>query len=297
MSAAMDHGRQPTCAGPDPDPIRPELALPPLSCDSHFHIFGPGDRFPYAEDAPFIPPDAPKKALFGLHRFLGFERGVIVQSSCHGNDHSAVLDALAVAEGRYCGVALLAPSTSPREVERLDAAGFCGVRFHFAPHLGPSPPLDDLRDIVKLVRPHGWHIAIHVMGHALLSVIDFINEIEAPVVIDHIGRTPVSEGAGGEAFSALRRLIDGGKVWVKLSGTDRITDQQYPYADAVAMARVLTAQAPERILWGTDWPHPNVRGAMPNDGRLVDLIADIAPDEAARRRMLVDNPAAFFRFG
>jgi predicted TIM-barrel fold metal-dependent hydrolase len=156
-------------------------------------------------------------------------------------------------------------------------------------------PRADMLQVIEKVSPHGWHIALHVGGHGILDLYEFITSIEAPVVIDHIGRIDVAEGLQGKTFSVLRRLLDRGNVWVKLSGTDRITKQPYPYADAVPFARDLAAHAPERVVWGTDWPHPN-HNAVPNDGELVDLIAEIAPDERKRRLMLVDNPAKLFGF-
>jgi 2-pyrone-4,6-dicarboxylate lactonase len=158
------------------------------------------------------------------------------------------------------------------------------------------PRTDDLRTVMSLVAPHGWHVAIHVFGKELLESLDFIRSIEAPVVIDHMGRVDGAEGPDGKAFDALRGLLDTGKVWVKLSGADRVSKQKPPYRDAVVLARTLARHAPERVLWGTDWPHPNSHGGVPNDGALVDLIAEIAPDDSTRRRMLVDNPAAFFGF-
>jgi 2-pyrone-4,6-dicarboxylate lactonase len=294
------HGKpmsaEPTCPPPDPNPTRPHIKLPPLSCDSHFHIFGPANVFPYAAQRAFTPHDAPKERLFALHAFLGFERGIFVQSSCHGTDHAAVLDALKDAKGRYRGVALLAPETPTQEIARLNDAGFCGVRFHFLPHLGAAPSYDAMRSVMRLIAPHGWHVAIHVTGKDLLAHLDFINSIAARVVIDHIARLDVAEGVGGAAFTALRRLLDGGRVWVKLSGTDRVSKQAPPFRDAVALARALAEHAPERVVWGTDWPHPNIDKYIPNDGQLVDSIAEIAPAEATRRRMLVDNPAELFGF-
>jgi predicted TIM-barrel fold metal-dependent hydrolase len=287
---------EPTCPPPDPNPTRPRIKLPPLSCDSHFHIFGPGKVFPYATQRAFTPHDAPKERLFALHQFLGFERGIFVQSSCHGTDHAAVLDALKDAKGRYRGVALLAPETPAQEIARLNDAGFCGVRFHFLPHLGAAPSYEAMRGVMRLIAPHGWHVAIHVTGKDLLAHLDFINSIEARVVIDHIARLDVAEGVTGAAFTTLRRLLDGGRVWVKLSGTDRVSKQAPPFRDAVALARALAEHAPERVVWGTDWPHPNIDAHMPNDGQLVDSTAEIAPAEATRRRMLVDNPAELFGF-
>jgi len=258
-------------------------------------VFGPHAVFPFAANRPFTPHDAPKEALLRLHEVLGFERGVFVQSTCHGSDHAVMLDLLAATSGRYRGVALLTPATTPEEVKRLDAAGVCGVRLHFVSHLGPYPARDDVRAVMRLVEPYGWHIEVHVYGKDLLANLDFIAAIKARVVIDHIGRVDVREGPDGPAFVALRRLVDAGNVWVKLSGTDRVSQQEPPFRDAVALARILAEQAPERILWGTDWPHPNVR-RMPNDGELVDLIPQIAVNETTRRRMLVDNPAEFFGF-
>jgi len=285
----------PSCPPPDPQPRKPRFALPSSSCDSHFHVFGPHAVFPFAANRPFTPHDAPKEALLRLHEVLGFERGVFVQSTCHGSDHAVMLDLLAATSGRYRGVALLTPATTPEEVKRLDAAGVCGVRLHFVSHLGPYPARDDVRAVMRLVEPYGWHIEVHVYGKDLLANLDFIAAIKARVVIDHIGRVDAREGPDGPAFVALRRLVDSGNVWVKLSGTDRVSQQEPPFRDAVALARILAEQAPERILWGTDWPHPNVR-RMPNDGELVDLIPQIAVNETTRRRMLVDNPAEFFGF-
>jgi predicted TIM-barrel fold metal-dependent hydrolase len=286
----------PTIPPPDPNPKKPRLKLPPLSCDSHFHVFGPHDKFPYAENRSFTPADAPKEDLFRLHQFLGFERGVFVQSSCHGTDNRVLVDLLQAGEDRYRGVALLDPTTPEAEVERLDEAGVRGVRLHFHfPHLGAPMPREDMRKVIGLVEPHGWHIAFHVGGNGIVEIKDFITSIDAPIVIDHIGRIDIADGLDGEAFSTLRRLLDNGNVWVKLSGIDRISKQKYPYTDAIPFARALARQAPERVVWGTDWPHPN-HSAVPNDGELVDLILEIAPDERTRKRMLVDNPAKLFGF-
>jgi len=286
----------PTCPPPDPNPKKPRFKLPPLACDSHFHVFGPHAVFPFTPERAFTPPDAPKEKLLALHAFLGFARGVFVHSSCHGSDHAVLIDFLESTGGRYRGVALLKSTTPAAEVARLHAAGVRGVRLHFVSHLGPYPAREDARAVVRLVEPYGWHIEIHVYGKDLLANLDFISAITAPVVIDHIARVDVAEGPDGAAFTALRRLVDRGNVWVKLSGTDRVSREAPPFPDAVALARILAGQAPERILWGTDWPHPNVR-LIPNDGELVDLIPEIAADERTRRRMLVDNPAELFGFG
>jgi predicted TIM-barrel fold metal-dependent hydrolase len=259
-------------------------------------VFGPQAKFPFAADRTFTPQDASKETLFALHKLLGIERGVFVQSSCHGSDHAVLLDLLAAAPDRYRGVALLKPSTPAAEIEELHKAGVRGVRFHFFSHLGRPAPYDDIRAVIAKVAPLGWHIAIHVGGQGVAEQYDFITSIAAPVVIDHIGRIDIGEGLDGKAFTALKRLLDRGNVWVKLSGTDRITRAPYPYAGAVAFPRALAQHAPERVVWGSDWPHPN-HYAVPNDGELVDLIAQIAPDETTRHKMMVENPAKLFGFG
>jgi len=286
----------PTIAPPDPNPKKPRMTLPPLSCDSHFHVFGPHSKFPYAPNRPFTPTDAPKEDLFRLHEFLGIQRGVFVQSTCHGSDHRVLVDLLAAGQGRYRGVALLEPTTSEADVERLDDAGVRGLRLHhYFPHLGAPRPYGEMRKIIALGAPYGWHIANHVGGNGIIEHYDFLASIAAPVVIDHMARIDIAEGLNGKAFTALKRLIDRGNVWVKLSGADRITKQPHSYADAVPFARALAAHAPERVVWGTDWPHPN-HDAVPNDGDLVDLIAEIAPDTRTRQLMLVHNPAKLFGF-
>ena len=286
----------PTIAPPDHNPKKPRLQLPPLACDSHFHVFGPHSKFPFAANRPYTPADAPKEDLFRLHEFLGFQRGVFVQSTCHGTDNSVLVDLLAAGQGRYRGSALLDPNTPDAEVERLDEAGVRGVRLHFfGSHFGPPQRREDVLRIIEKVSPYGWHIQIHTGGQGVLDLYEFITSLEAPVVIDHIGRIDIAEGLKGKTFSVLRRLLDRGNIWVKLSGTDRISKEKYPYADAIAFPRDLAAHAPERVVWGTDWPHPS-HNAVPNDGELVDLIAEIAPDTRTRQLMLVDNPARLFGF-
>lgn len=268
---------------------------PPRSCNAHCHVFGPFDRFPLPDDRSFTPPPAPETALREIDDHLGFDRAVLVQSQGHGFDHRAVTAALAAGAGRYRGVALIREQTPDDEIGRMHAAGFRGARFSFMPHLG-FPDLDAVRSTIGRVRPFGWHIAIHVAGDGIVTLESFVRSIEAPVVIDHMGRPDLREGPDGPAIIALRRLLDTGNVWVKLSGADRLTRQRAPYTDALPIARQLAEYAPERILWGTDWPHVNLDGPMTDDAALVDLIPKIAPTPALQRRMLVDNPTEFFGF-
>lgn len=285
-----------TCPGPDPNPRPPSIALPEGSCDAHCHIFGPIATFPYAKDRTFTPPEAPREDLQSLHALLGFQRAVIVQSSCHGTDHSALLDALAAGAGKYRGVALVTPETPTSEVQRLHDAGVRGARLHFTPHLGPAPSRSTIDAIVRLIRPFGWHIALHVAGDGIAEHQELVRSLPLPVVIDHMARVDLHAGLDSEPVTAMRRLLDTGSVWVKLSGSDRIATGPPDLRDAAALARLLCLHAPDRVLWGTDFPHPNTHGFMPNDGDLVDLIAEFTPDETTRRRLLVTNPARCFDF-
>ena len=279
-----------TCPGPNPNPTAPRIALPVGACDAHCHIFGPTDRFPYAEGRTFTPPAAPKEDLRRLHDFLGFERAVIVQSACHGTDHSALLDALEAGAGRYRGVALVTPDT---EIARLHEAGVRGARLHFTPHLGPAPSLDEIHAIVRLVEPYGWHIALHVAGDGVVEYEDLVRSLPVPVVIDHMARVDLRSGVDSKAVAALLRLLATGSVWVKLSGVDRVAVSPPDLADGVALARLLATEAPERVVWGTDFPHPNTHGFMPDDGELVNLLGEITPDLEG---LLVTNPSRCFDF-
>jgi 2-pyrone-4,6-dicarboxylate lactonase len=259
-------------------------------------VFGPAHLFPYPADAAFAPPDVPAQQVLALHERLGFERAVVVQSSAHGTDHRALLDLLERAGGRYRGVALVAPGAAAGDLAALDAAGIRGARLHFAPHLGADPDAARIRRVADLVRGLGWHLELHLTGTGVVDLETRIAGLDVPVVIDHMARFDLAEGAGGPAVSALRRLLDTGRVWVKVSGVDRLSRTGPPYSDAVALAALLVAHAPERTLWGTDFPHVNIVGDPPDDALLVDLIEVIAPGRRERERLLVQNPAEFFGF-
>lgn len=294
--AAPQAGSPLSCPPPHPSPRTPALRLPEGSCDSHCHVFGPAARFPYAADRTFTPVDAPVGQLAALHRHLGLQRAVIVQSSCYGSDHRALLNALAAGGGRYRGVALIGVATPPAEIARLHEAGVRGFRLHFLPHLGAPPTPAAIRDTVGLVADLGWHAEIHLHGADIARYADLIRRFPVPVVIDHLARLDLAQGPDSAATAALLGLLDTGQVWAKTSGVDRLSRTGPPYADAVQFAARLVAHAPERVLWGTDYPHPNITGAAPDDGLLVDLLARIAPRDAWLRRMLVQNPAEFFGF-
>ncbi|WP_067464034.1 amidohydrolase family protein [Actinomadura macra] len=294
-SQEATRGGRRVAAPPHPNPTVPDLRLPPRSCDAHCHIFGPGAVFPYPEDRAYDTPDVTKEDLRRRHDLLGLDRAIIVQSAAHGTDHAALLDALRSDGDRYRGVALVTPRTAPAEVAELHEAGVRGVRLQFMPHLGPAPTPGELRAVLDLVRPYGWHVAFHIAGNAVVDMFDTLRSTGLPAVIDHMARVDLGAGLAGAQVRALRRLLDTGDVWVKLSAPERLSAGGPPYADATELARVLAAQAPERCLWGTDFPHPNVP-EMPDDGLLVDLIEQIAPDEDTRHRILVTNPAHLVGF-
>jgi 2-pyrone-4,6-dicarboxylate lactonase len=285
-----------TSAPPLDHPRSPTFQLPPQSCDSHVHIFGPFDRYPLPDDRSFTPPLAPESALRRWHRRFGFERCVIVQSQGHGHDHRPLLDALRGGAGRYKGVALVRPGDSEETLMQYHEAGVCGARFHFLAHLGGRPDLDTIRSVAARIKPLGWHLAIHVAGNDIAEYAGFIETLDLPVVIDHMARPDISSGPDGDAITALRKLMDTGRVWVKLSGADRLSKTGAPFHDALPIAKSLAAHAPERVVWGSDWPHVNLQGPMPDDGDLTDLITAIVPDESKRRLLLVSNPAELFAF-
>lgn len=277
-------------------PSKPKLTLPPGACDAHVHVFGPGTRFPYEAGRATTPADAPKEKLFALHDVLGIERCVIVHTSVHGFDNRATADALAAKGGTYRGVALVPVTVSDAELKALDAAGFRGARFHYMRHLKQAARIDDVVAFGKRLAALGWHLQIHMEANRIAELSPALHRSPVPVVIDHMGRIDASLGLGHPHFQALLRLLDDRNVWVNVSGADRISRQGPPYADAVPFARKLLDLAGDRAVWGLDWPHPNHQGPVPDDGRLIELIADMAPDAHARQMLLVDNPQRLYRF-
>jgi 2-pyrone-4,6-dicarboxylate lactonase len=291
------HNLTVTTPGPNRTPHRPHVSLPPGSCDSHVHVFGPHAKFPYAPGRSFTPEDVPLEDLEALHDFLGFERAVIVQSACHGFDHVAVLDALQRGQGRYRGVALIGPDTTAREIERWHGAGMRGARIHFTPHLGAPPTADEIARITDLIGPHGWHLSVHVMGSGIFHVPPLVERIPVRIVIDHMGRFDITAGRDQPEKRLLKELLTAEDVWVKLSGADRIATNPPRMDDGFALARELFKTRPERCVWGTDFPHPNTHGFVPNDGDLVDGLAHITDTPAELEQLLVTNPQRCFGFG
>jgi 2-pyrone-4,6-dicarboxylate lactonase len=279
-----------------PAPRRPALRLPALTCDAHCHVFGPARVFPFAEMAPFKPADAPKEKLFALHALLGIERCVIVQSTCHGYDNSVVADALAAKNGTYLGIALVPTDVPDAELRRLHAQGFRGARFNFMKHLGRGAQIADVLALGDRLADLGWHLQVHFESSLIAELAPVLRRSAVPVVIDHMARVDAALGIDQPDFRLLLDLMEDDRFWVKVSGSERSSHRPAPFEDATPFARMLVAEFGERTLWGTDWPHPNLAGDIPDDGMLVDLLAVIAPTEAQRRALLVDNPQRLYQF-
>lgn len=287
----------PFCRAPDPNTRVPNYRAPPDACDAHCHIFGPGDRYPYAPDRSYTPPDAPLERFKELQRTLGLTRAVLVNASCHGIDNRVILDAIAQSNGQYRGVANVDESFTDREFTLLHEGGIRGVRFNFVQHLGGTPDMDMFHRVVDRIKPLGWHVVLHFDAADLVSFYDMLYKLPVPFIIDHMGRVPTKDGLDQPPFKNLLEVARNEQCWVKICGAERISSQGPPFTDAVPFAKALIDVALDRILWGTDWPHPNITRHMPNDGDLVDLIPLFAPDPAVQRTILVDNPQRLYGFG
>lgn len=270
--------------------------LPALACDSHFHIFGPAEKFPYAPDRSYTPEDASFEMMRAMHQSLGIQRGVIVQPNCHGYDMSATIDALRRGGGQYRAVALAPANVEVTRLRMLDAEGVRGLRFNFMPHLADGASVEDLLAMGARIADLGWHLCIHTHGAMLPELLPRLKELPVPYVIDHMGRVDVSEGVGGATFQALLALRGEAQAWVKISGIDRLAGGIPPYAAGRAFMSALIDAMPERLLWGTDWPHPNVAGPVPDDRQLLDIFCELCPDATLREQILVRNPDTLYRF-
>lgn len=279
-----------------PSPSRPRFRPPPGAVDAHCHVFGPGAQFPYAPQRKYTPCDAPKAKLWGLRDYLGFARNVIVQATCHGTDNRALADALEDSAGRARGVATVAADVPDRELRALDAAGVRGVRFNFVRRLVDTTPRAVLLEIARRVAPLGWHVVIYFEAAELPELYDFFAALPTTVVVDHMGRPDVTKEVDGPEFELFIRLMrEHGNIWSKVSCPDRLSRSGAPgYDDVVPFARRVVESFPERVLWGTDWPHPNLKSHMPDDGALVDFIPRIAPTAQLQRQLLTDNPARLY---
>lgn len=277
-------------------PSKPAFVPPPGAVDAHCHVFGPGDEFPYAPERKYTPCDASKAQLFALRDFLGFERNVIVQATCHGADNRALVDALQAADGRARGVATVRDTVTDAELAALHAAGVRGVRFNFVRRLVDPKPDAYYRAIIERIAPLGWHVVIYFEAADLAERWDFFTSLPTTVVVDHMGRPDVRLPVEGPEFQRFVRLMDEHpNVWSKVSCPERLSVSGPPgYDDVVPFARYLVERFPDRVLWGTDWPHPNMTSHMPDDGKLVDFIPRIAVSADLQRKLLVDNPMRLY---
>lgn len=280
-----------------PNPKKPDFILPPKACDAHCHVFGPADKFPYAPERKYTPIDAPKEQLFALHKHLGFERSVLVQASCHGTDNSAMIDMLEHGEGRYRGVAVVGEDLSREEVQRMHDAGVRGIRFNFVKRLVDVKPAAFYQKMAELIAPFGWHIIVYFESQELPDIVSLLMDLPTPVAIDHMGRPDVTKGLDHPDFLRICELVENRpETWVKVGCLERLTKEAPPYHDVIPYARHLVETFPDQVLWGTDWPHPNMKSHMPDDGALVDTIPLLAPTAELQQKLLVDNPARLYEF-
>lgn len=280
-----------------PQPKRPDFALPEGAVDAHCHVFGPGDVFPYAPERKYTPCDAGKDALFALRDHLGLSRNVIVQATCHGTDNRAMVDALQASRGRARGVATVRPDVSDADLADMHAAGVRGVRFNFVKRLVDPKPDSYYHDIIARIAPLGWHIVVYFEAADLAERWAFFTGLPTMVVVDHMGRPDVTKPVDGPDFARFLDFMAHDNVWTKVSCPERLSKSGPPdYRDVVPFARTVVERFPERVLWGTDWPHPNLNmvGHMPDDGALVDFIPRIAETTELQRKLLIDNPMRLY---
>ncbi len=280
---------------PDPNPKTPKLKAPPGACDSHIHLFGPVAKYPFAADSPYQAHEATPETFIALQNTLGLSTAVIVSPGGYGRDYSLLADTLTKYPARFRGIALLRDDVPSSEIARLTKLGVRGMRMmshkrgQHVPNYSP--------EIAARVHEHGWHIQFYPHGTDIVDYADKLLALRNPIVLDHFASIPASGGTEQPAVKAVLRMLDSGKVWLKLSGPMRCTAEPPPYPSLTPLARLFAKHAPERMVWGSDWPHVNLDGmVMPNDGDLLDLLAEWVPDEAIRNRILVDNPNALYGF-
>ncbi len=286
-----------------PTPSKPRFRPPPGAVDAHCHVFGPGAEFPYAPERKYTPCDASKAQLRALRDHLGFARNVVVQATCHGADNRAMADACRTSGGRARGVATVRRGITDRELRELHDAGVRGVRFNFVKRLVDFTPRDELGEIAQRVQVLGWHVVVYFEAQDLPELWDFFTTLPAIVVVDHMGRPDVTKSVDGAEFGLFLTLMhDHANVWAKVSCPERLSvagppavrGEPDPYRDAVVFARRVVETFPDRVLWGTDWPHPNLKDHMPDDGLLVDIVPRIATTPDLQRRLLVTNPMRLY---
>jgi len=286
-----------------PSPSTPTFRLPAGAVDAHCHVFGPAERFAFARERRYTPCDASCQQLFALRDRLGIARNVVVQATCHGADNRAMVDALLQSEGRARGVATVWRDVTPHELAQLHEFGVRGVRFNFVRRLVDFTPRDELMEIARRIAPMGWHVVVYFEAADLPELWDFFSALPTTVVVDHMGRPDVTKPVDGPEFDRFVRLLrEHENIWSKVSCPERLSvsgppaldNERGAYRDVVPFARRLVETFPDRVLWGTDWPHPNLKHHMPDDGLLVDFVPHIATTETSQRKLLVDNPMRLY---
>lgn len=284
-------------------PSKPRFKLPAGSVDAHCHVFGPGAEFPYAQERKYTPCDASKHQLYALRDHLGFDKNVVVQATCHGTDNKAMIDALLHSFGKARGVATVRRSVTDEEIQYMHDAGVRGVRFNFVKRLVDFTPKDELMEIAARIAHWGWHVVIYFEAVDLPELWDFFTKLPTTVVVDHMGRPDVSKPLDGPEFALFERFMsEHENVWSKVSCPERLSvngpkalnGEQNAYQDVIPFARRIVERFSNRVLWGTDWPHPNLKDHMPDDGLLVDYIAHIATTPELQKMLLVDNPTRLY---
>ena len=279
-----------------PAPSKPKFKVPAGTVDAHCHVFGPGDEFPYSLTRKYTPCDASKGQLWALRDHLGIERNVIVQATCHGNDNRALVDALQASNGRARGVASVGRDVSDDELQSLYDSGVRGVRFSFVKRLVDVLPHDTLKEVSERIQAFGMHLVIYVESQDLPELAEFFTTLPGVIVFDHMARPDVSKDLTGAEFDIFVDLLaENENMWTKVSCPERLSFSGPPtYSDVVPFGRHVVEAFPDRVLWGTDWPHPNMKSHMPDDGKLVDYVPGIATTVELQRKLLVDNPMRLY---
>jgi 2-pyrone-4,6-dicarboxylate lactonase len=278
-----------------PNPSKPKYKPPAGAVDAHCHVFGPEEKFPFAPKRKYTPCDAPKETLFQRRDFLGFDKNVIVQATCHDTDNRALVDALVSSDGKAKGIAFVDESFDDAALQELDRAGVRGVRFNFIKRLVDSTPQDVMQRIAQRIAKLNWQVVVYFEHADLEEMEGFLTSLPTTVVVDHMACPNVRQGVDGAAFQRFLRFLDKNTNYVtKVTCPERFTVTGPPYDDVVPFARTIVERFPDRVIWGTDWPHPNMPKEAPDDGLLVDMIPKIAPTPELQRKLLIDNPMRLY---
>ena len=284
-------------------PSKPHFKPPLGSVDAHCHVFGPGAEFPFAEERKYTPCDASKAQLYALRDQLGFARNIVVQATCHGSDNRALIDALVHSGGRARGVATVRRSVTEDELEAMHAMGVRGARFNFVRRLVDFTPKEELLEMARRIARLNWHVVVYFEAADLPELWEFFTALPTTVVVDHMGRPDVQKPVDGPEFELFVKLLrEHDNIWSKVSCPERLSvrgpaalnGERRAYRDVIPFARRIVETFPDRVLWGTDWPHPNLKDHMPDDGLLVDLIPHIARTAELQQKLLVDNPMRLY---